>query len=41
MEASHRFDGVGLAHVPEKACPGLDPGWAPVFRIGHAPPNKS
>src|SRR5712691_1122987 len=19
-------------HFPEKACPGLDPGWAPVFR---------
>ena len=26
-----------LAHVPEKACPGLDPGWTPVFRKGHAP----
>src|SRR5438477_246930 len=21
------------AHVPEKACPGLDPGWTPVFQI--------
>jgi hypothetical protein len=20
------------AHDPEKACPGLDPGWKPVFR---------
>jgi hypothetical protein len=36
--------GVGMAltvHVeanaPEKACPGLDPGWEPVFRAGHAP----
>ena len=34
--------GVGMAltihveaHVPEKACPGLDPGWEPVFREGH------
>src|SRR5262245_17234516 len=26
-----------LSHVPEKACPGLDPGWKPVFRRGHAP----
>ncbi|HEY1544524.1 MAG TPA: ImuA protein [Xanthobacteraceae bacterium] len=25
------------AHVPAKACPGLDPGWAPVRRQGHAP----
>ncbi len=25
-----------LAHVAENACPGLDPGWAPVFRKGHA-----
>jgi hypothetical protein len=36
--------GVGMAltihveaHVPEKACPGRDPGWEPVFREGHAP----
>jgi hypothetical protein len=35
--------GVGMAltihveaHVPEKACPGRDPGWTPVFREGHA-----
>jgi hypothetical protein len=21
-----------LEHFPEKGCPGLDPGWAPVFR---------
>jgi tRNA(Ile)-lysidine synthase len=26
-----------LAHVPAKACPGLDPGWAPVRRKGRAP----
>ena len=26
----------GLAHVPAKACPGLDPGWVPVRRKGHA-----
>jgi hypothetical protein len=40
--------GVGMAltihvepvHVPEKACPGLDPGWEPVFREGHAPTQK-
>jgi ribosomal protein RSM22 (predicted rRNA methylase) len=25
-----------LAHVPQKACPGLDPVWRPVFRKGHA-----
>ncbi len=24
------------AHDPEKACPGLDPGWAPVFGKDHA-----
>ena len=27
------------AHVPAKACPGLDPGWTPVRRQGHAPNN--
>jgi hypothetical protein len=27
-------------HDPEKACPGLDLGWKPVFRKGHAPPKK-
>ena len=26
-----------LGHDPEKACPGLDPGWQPVFRKDHAP----
>src|SRR5215475_4214204 len=26
-----------LEHVPEKACPGLDPGWEPVFGKDHAP----
>src|ERR1700704_947515 len=25
-----------LKHDPEKACPGLDPGWAPVFGKDHA-----
>jgi hypothetical protein len=30
-----------LAHVPEKACPGLDLGWAPVFRKGHAQTQES
>src|SRR5262245_33093974 len=27
----------GSAHVPAKACPGLDPGWVPVRRPEHAP----
>jgi hypothetical protein len=27
-----------LEHDPEKACPGLDPGWIPVFGKDHAPP---
>src|SRR5689334_2527758 len=26
-------------HDPEKACPGLDPGWAPVFGRDRAPPE--
>jgi hypothetical protein len=26
-----------LKHDPEKAGPGLDPGWIPVFRNDHAP----
>jgi hypothetical protein len=26
-----------LEHDPEKACPGLDPGWHPVFGQDHAP----
>jgi hypothetical protein len=29
---------VELEHDPEKACPGLDPGWLPVFGKDHAPP---
>jgi len=29
----------GLEHDQEKACPGLDPGWTPVFRKDHAPPK--
>jgi hypothetical protein len=24
-------------HDPERACPGLDPGWTPVFGKDHAP----
>jgi hypothetical protein len=28
---------VSPEHDPEKACPGLDPGWKPVFRKDHAP----
>jgi hypothetical protein len=30
--------GERLEHDPEKACPGLDPGWVPVFGKDHAPP---
>src|SRR5713226_1292081 len=30
-----------LAHVPAKACPGLDPGWIPVRRQEHAPLDNS
>src|ERR1700741_1247081 len=32
---------AGLEHDPEKACPGLDPGWKPVFGKDHAPPASS
>jgi hypothetical protein len=28
--------GVALEHDPEKACPGLDPGWKPAFEQDHA-----
>src|SRR6266700_1712475 len=28
---------INPEHVPAKACPGLDPGWLPVRRQGHAP----
>jgi uncharacterized membrane protein len=28
---------LSLEHDPEKACPGLDPGWTPVFGKDHAP----
>ena len=28
---------AALGHDPEKACPGRDPGWKPVFRKDHAP----
>jgi hypothetical protein len=30
-------DAARLEHDPEKACPGLDPGWIPVFGKDHAP----
>ena len=33
-----RCGGKALEHDPEKACPGLGPGWKPVFRNDHAPP---
>jgi exodeoxyribonuclease VII small subunit len=29
------------AHDPEKACPALDAGWTPVFRIDHAQTKRS
>jgi hypothetical protein len=36
-----------MEHDPEKACPGLDPGWEPIFGKDHAsmggegdPPNE-
>jgi hypothetical protein len=29
-----------LEHDPEKACPGLDPGWTPVFGKDHALPKS-
>src|SRR5713226_9730294 len=33
MSVSRRSRVMGLSeHFPEKACPGLDPGWVPVFR---------
>jgi 3-(3-hydroxy-phenyl)propionate hydroxylase len=32
---------AALAHVPAKACPGLDPGWPPVRRQEHAPSKES
>jgi branched-chain amino acid transport system ATP-binding protein/branched-chain amino acid transport system permease protein len=31
---------IALAHVPAKACPGLDPGWPPVGRQEHASQNS-
>jgi len=30
-----------LEHDPEKACPGLDPGWTPVFGKDHAQTKKT
>jgi hypothetical protein len=30
------LDGPALEHDPEKACPGLDPGWIPVLGKDHA-----
>src|SRR6266545_5694120 len=41
MTGAGRIDRKSLAHIPAKACPGLDPGWAPVRRQGHAPMNNS
>src|SRR5689334_21968624 len=36
MARCRRSIGVLLEHDPEKACPGLDPGWTPVFGKDHA-----
>ena len=33
-------DAVRLEHDPEKACPGLDPGWKAVFGKDHAHTKK-
>ena len=33
------LDAKDLRHDPEKACPGLDPGWRPAFRKDHASPE--
>src|SRR5262245_27096726 len=35
--ARHHVDGRALERDPEKACPGLDPGWVPLFGKDHAP----
>src|SRR5262249_4695223 len=32
---------ASLGHDPEKACPGPDPGWMPVFGKDHAPTMKA
>ena len=34
----HLHDGASLEHDPEKACPGLDPGWIHFSEKDHAPP---
>jgi hypothetical protein len=31
-----KYSGRAPEHDPEKACPGLDPGWKPVFGKDHA-----
>jgi hypothetical protein len=35
-EPESETDHSGVAHAPEKASPGLDPGWKPVFGQDHA-----
>ena len=41
LAGPHQLRGAGrrpaLEHDPEKACPGFDPGWIPVFGKDHAP----
>src|SRR5438874_1988427 len=36
IERKREAHGGVLKHDPEKACPGLDPGWNPVFGKDHA-----
>jgi hypothetical protein len=36
LETPQTTPGKRLEHDPEKACPGLDPGWEPVFGKDHA-----
>ena len=40
MKAVAAPAGRRLEHDPEKACPGLDPGWVPVFGKDHAQTKK-
>jgi hypothetical protein len=34
------YNRARFEHDPEKACPGLDPGWVPVFGKDHAPAKR-
>ncbi len=42
LRQSHSDHRAGaLTHIPEKACPRLDPGWTSVFQKEHVPNRKS